>query len=356
MSLSCSLQKQIGEFSLDVKFQADEGEFLSILGPSGCGKTTILRLIAGLLKPDRGSILINSVDVTDEPAHKRGIGFVFQDYALFPQRDVYRNIAYGLERKHMSHLDIRNRVRELLDLVGLAGYEGRDVTTLSGGEQQRVALARALAPFPRLLLLDEPLSALDTFLRDNLRRSLRSIQKQLSLTTVYVTHDQAEALSISDRIVLVREGRVEQTGSPQELYRYPASLFAGKFLGDGNILRGKLEALGDDGFSRCRITSNDTQNGYETLIAHTTESLKGGETVCLFFRPEDGTIIQRTDGGENTLVCTVTEIEYLGRESRVWLETGGYRLMSYSVPGMEPKPGTQCTIHIAKENLIAFQG
>ncbi len=344
MSLYCSVKKSIGTFSLEADFEAADGEFLSLLGPSGCGKTTLLRLIAGLIKPDEGSILIDGRDVSAEPAYKRGIGFVFQDYALFPHRDVRRNIAYGLERKRIRQAEIGNRVSELLELVGLSGYERREVTTLSGGEQQRVALARALAPEPRLLLLDEPLSALDPFLRDNLRRSLRSIQKRLSLTTVYVTHDQEEALSVSDRIVLLREGRVEQKGTPYELYENPRSLFAGKFVGEGNSVRGRVvEAT----HTSCRCAVGD-----DIVEALQSEALKPGESVVLFFRPEHGRFTGTKEEG-NTLSCRVCETEYIGRDIRIWLNTGRERLMVFSVSGKTP--GGDCLLYVPRERIRVFR-
>ncbi|RKX99958.1 MAG: ABC transporter ATP-binding protein, partial [Spirochaetes bacterium] len=207
------LQKAYPEFFMDISLEVKKGELLTLLGPSGCGKTTTLNLIAGFLNPDTGQIILNGEDITNLPPHKRKIGIVFQDYALFPHMNVYKNIAFGLKMSGIDEKRIRKRVEELLRLTKLESYEKRSVTTLSGGEQQRVALARALAPNPELLLLDEPLSALDAKLRKELRGEVRRIIKEIDLTTIYVTHDQEEAMALSDRIAVMKDGKIEQTGT-----------------------------------------------------------------------------------------------------------------------------------------------
>ncbi len=237
MELATSgLYRSFEDFVFHADISAREGELVCLLGPSGCGKTTALQMVAGITRPEKGTIILGGRNITELPPWKRNVGLVFQDYALFPHMTVYENIAYGLRTQHEKESKIRRRVEELLELVHLPDYGGRSPSSLSGGEQQRVALARALAPSPSLLLLDEPLSALDAQLRKRLRREIRSIQKKIGLTTVYVTHDQEEALTMSDRIVLLNNGRVEQEGPPQELYKKPASVFAARFLGSSNLV------------------------------------------------------------------------------------------------------------------------
>lgn len=223
-----------------VSFHVEKGEFLTILGPSGCGKTTTLRLIAGFEKPDVGEIYIGNVLVNELPPEKRNVGVVFQNYALFPNMTVFDNIAFPLKLKKLPKEEISRRVKELLELVQLEGLETRYPRQLSGGQQQRVALARALARDPQILLLDEPLSNLDAKLRVALRHEIRKIQKKLGITTIYVTHDQEEALSISDRVAIMNNGRIEQIGAPEEVYSNPRTYFVAEFLGLKNIIEGRI--------------------------------------------------------------------------------------------------------------------
>ncbi len=230
------LKRSFADFTFKADIHAEEGELVCLLGPSGCGKTTGLQLIAGILAPDKGNIFLGKRDITTLPPWKRNIGLVFQDYALFPHMTVYDNIAYGLKQQGTSSRTIKSRVKELLELVELPGYAERRPEELSGGEKQRVALARAVAPSPSLLLLDEPLSALDARLRTQLRREIRNIQKRIGLTTIYVTHDQEEALSLSDKIVVMRDGVIEQRGTPQELYNSPENEFVARFIGNSNLV------------------------------------------------------------------------------------------------------------------------
>jgi ABC-type Fe3+/spermidine/putrescine transport system ATPase subunit len=217
------------------------GELCCLLGPSGCGKTTVLRIIDGLVQPDRGSVWLGGRDITDLPPRKRNLGMVFQSYALFPHLDVYENVAYGLRRRRVAGGQLHRRVQDALHMVRLADYGQRRVHELSGGQQQRVALARALVIEPRLLLLDEPLSNLDARLRVDMRGEILRIQRTTSLTTVYVTHDQEEAMSIADRIVVMNRGVVEQVGRPHEIYERPASTFVADFIGRINFLRGRID-------------------------------------------------------------------------------------------------------------------
>src|ERR1700710_1801882 len=225
-----------------VNLAFNKGEFVSLLGPSGCGKTTILRMVAGFEKPTSGSILIEGQDISPLPPNQRKIGMVFQAYALFPNMNVEDNVAFGLKIAGMPPEQRRARVEEMLKLIGLAGFGKRFPFEMSGGQQQRVALARALAPKPRMLLLDEPLSALDAKIRISLRQEIRSIQRELGITTVFVTHDQEEALSISDRIVVMSAGHVEQFGTPFEIYNKPATKFVAGFVGQLKTLSAQVAA------------------------------------------------------------------------------------------------------------------
>lgn len=223
-----------------VSFQMNAGEIVALLGPSGCGKSTLLMVIAGLEQPDRGEVSWDGVALTDVPPHRRGFGMMFQDFALFPHKNVFENVAFGLRMERWENERIRRRVTEVLNLVGLPGCETRDVNTLSGGEAQRVALARALAPNPRLLMLDEPLGSVDRTLRERLVPDLRRILRISRQTAVYVTHDQEEAFVIADRVALMNRGRIVQFGAPQEIYRRPANLFVARFLGLNNLLPGEV--------------------------------------------------------------------------------------------------------------------
>jgi ABC-type Fe3+/spermidine/putrescine transport system ATPase subunit len=223
-----------------VSFEVEEGEIVALLGPSGCGKSTILALIAGLEHPDRGEICWDGVSLHGVPSNRRSFGLMFQDFALFPHMSVFENVAFGLRMANLPEEQVRQRTREMLELVGLSGFEGRDVNTLSGGEQQRVALARSTAPHPRLLMLDEPLGALDRTLRDRLLLELGEILRRMQQTAIYVTHDQEEAFALADRVVVLNQGHVEQAGEPTVIYAHPASAFVARFLGLSNLLPGKL--------------------------------------------------------------------------------------------------------------------
>ncbi|WP_420644441.1 ABC transporter ATP-binding protein [Candidatus Leptofilum sp.] len=251
MLLTCTdIAKSYGTKQVlqDIDLSLAAGEIGVLLGPSGCGKTTLLRIIAGLTVPDNGRIHLNDQDITNQPVHQRGLGMVFQEYALFPHKNVFQNVAFGLRMLNWQPAELQNRVGQVLELVGLSGFGQRPIHELSGGEQQRVALARSLAPAPRLILLDEPLGALDRALRERLMLDLRQILKDAGnvlgrpegMTAVYVTHDQAEAFAIADKLVLLNNGRIEQTGSPQTVYRRPATPFVARFLGMENILEAKL--------------------------------------------------------------------------------------------------------------------
>ena len=273
---------RLDDFHLEADLDCPSGELLTLLGPSGCGKTTLLRIIAGLYFPDRGSVSLGNRDITKLDPRHRKIGMVFQDYALFPHMTVLKNICYGMNEKGA---EAQRKASALLEMVQLSSYEKRKPDELSGGEMQRVALARALASSPELLLLDEPLSALDAKLRRSLRRQIREIQQETGITAVYVTHDQEEAMAISDRIVLMDRGRISQTGTPESLYTSPANRFAGGFIGTANMIR-ILGAVREKDLIR-----TETETGSFLLPAALLEDSKlEGEELkgkVLYFRPEE---------------------------------------------------------------------
>jgi iron(III) transport system ATP-binding protein len=263
----------------DVSLAVQPGEFLTLLGPSGCGKTTTLRMIAGFERPDAGRVHIGQQDVTDLMANQRNIGFVFQNYALFPHLPIFENVAYGLRVKKLPERDIARAVGDVLEMVGLTGYDRQFPHQLSGGEQQRVALARAIVIQPRVLLFDEPLSNLDAKLRVHMRGELRDLQKRLSVTAVYVTHDQEEAMAISDRIVVMHQGAIVQEGTAEELYHHPASAFVAQFIGRTNLLAGRVVEAGPG-----RLTAE--LDGLQARVTVAGPPLARGHAVALVFRPE----------------------------------------------------------------------
>jgi putative spermidine/putrescine transport system ATP-binding protein len=264
----------------NVSIKVGEGEFFSLLGPSGCGKTTTLRLIAGFIAPSVGQILLDGQDITPLPPERRDMGIVFQNYALFPHMTVFDNIAFGLRMRGMSRDDIQRQVRAALDQVDLHGYEERYEREMSGGERQRVALARALVIEPRLLLLDEPLGALDKKLREEIKYWIKDLQQQLGITTLYITHDQSEAMALSDRIGVMHQGRIEQIGRPPDIYEQPATRFVSSFIGESNLLTGQVARL------EGKWVWISLAEGLE-LPARTLNGLQPGQVVSLIVRPEN---------------------------------------------------------------------
>lgn len=270
----------------DVSFQVDAGEIVCLLGPSGTGKTTLLRIIAGLEEAEKGKILFEGRDLSGVPVHRRGFGLMFQDLALFPHRTVYENVAFGLEMQRLPGAEMRTRVEQTLALVGLeAGrFAARDVNRLSGGEQQRVALARSLAPRPRFVMFDEPLGALDRILREQLVEDLRALLKQIGMTALYVTHDQEEAFAIADRLVILNEGRVEQVGTPREVYSRPKDTFVARFLGLTNLIparvvesrQGQIRAQTDFGLFHLEGTAGTGDEGFVLLRPGAVEEVSAG--------------------------------------------------------------------------------
>jgi len=323
----------------NVSLSVEEGEFFTLVGPSGCGKTTTLRAIAGFESPDAGTVRIGGRDVTGVPPEERDIGIVFQSYALFPHMTVRENVGYGLRfRDPPRGVSTRERVEELLELVDMTGMDDRDPTELSGGQQQRVSLARALAPGPDVLLLDEPLSALDARLRQRLRVTVRGIQRELGITTVYVTHDQAEALAVSDRVGVMHDGRVEQVGTPEAVYREPESRFVAEFVGDNNLLDGEVTATDPP---------RATVEGVEVdLPPGASGRVTVGERVTLSVRPEAISVLpdiaDSAEGRRMTLEATVESVEFLGEAYRLHCTWQGQELLVRS--DERESPGSTVTL------------
>ncbi len=297
----------------DIHLDVAQGELVCFLGPSGCGKTTLLRLVAGLETPDAGRIRLGDADVTNVRARDRNFGMVFQSYSLFPGMTVARNIAYGLACRRWPRERIPERVMEMLDIVHLAEQAERLPSQLSGGQQQRVALARALAPEPRVLLLDEPLSALDARVRATLREEVRRIQRRLGITTIMVTHDQEEALTMADRVVVMNDGAIEQVGEPSELYSAPATAFVADFVGAMNFLNARAENEG-----RVRLTEDVV-----IRCANWRTDAHPGEPVRLAVRPEDARVGPASGRGSDAIGARVDWIEFLGSSFRVDLHIEG---------------------------------
>lgn len=308
----------------DVSLDIQEGEFVFLLGPSGCGKTTLLRIVAGLESPTNGRILQRGQEITHLSPAKRNIGIVFQSYALFPNLTVFQNIAYGLENRKLPKSQIQARVAEMLALVGLQGYEARYPAQLSGGQQQRVALARALAISPSLLLLDEPLSALDARVRANLRIEVARLQRQLGVTTIMVSHDQEEALTMADRVVVMDQGRIAQIGTPEEIYHHPATPFVADFVGLMNFLPGVVIAP-----EAKRVRVGEVEIQLHQAITHSI-----GQDVILAIRPEKVQVVENLENGrENLLRARVHEIEFIGAFYRLHLKLGEKgQLLAYLPP------------------------
>jgi len=308
----------------NISFSLEEGEILCLLGPSGSGKTTLLRLIAGLEEEDTGSISFNNLNIQSIPSYRRTFGMMFQEYALFPHKNVYENIAFGLEMKKLTKKNCRSKVTEMLEIVGLEGFHKRSIDELSGGERQRVALARSLAPQPQLLLLDEPLGSLDRTLRDRLAGEIRSILKALKVTALFVTHDQSEAFSVADKLAILYDGRLEQFDKPQNLYRTPANATVADFLGFKNIVYGKFNSngifyspLGQSGF-----TSQMHKNQHGTLL----------------IRPEGARIIQGDTADTDSFILKgkVVRIQFQGATFKLQIKVGEQTLF-FDLP-IDPTP------------------
>ena len=305
----------------EVNLKIASGEFFSLLGPSGCGKSTTLRMVAGFVTPDDGRIFIDGDDIVDRPPEKRDVGIVFQNYAIFPHMNVADNIAFGLRMRKVDKAEIKRRVGEALQQVGLAGYERRFQKELSGGEQQRVALARVLVTRPRILLLDEPLSALDKNLREEMKYWIKDLQKSLGITTIYVTHDQGEALTMSDRIGVMNKSRVVRVGTPTEIYERPGDLFVTTFIGESNLIDATVQRASADSIEL-------SLGGGGTVAAPPRKGLTAGQRVKLVIRPENVLLDANGLDGLASLPATVEARIYQGALIRYRLSAAGQPLIA----------------------------
>ena len=317
----------------DLNLSIRDGEFVTLLGSSGCGKTTTLRLIAGFLEPDSGEVFFDGKSMNGVPPYKREVNTIFQRYALFPHYNVYENIAYGLRVRKVPEKQIREQVTEMLRLVNLQGFEKRNVSRLSGGQQQRVAIARALVLKPKVLLLDEPLAALDLKLRKDMQQELKNIQKQLGITFVFVTHDQEEALSMSDTVVVMNEGKVQQIGTPIDIYNEPQNAFVADFIGESNILDGVMKADYVACFSGKTFTCVDA-------------GFAPNEDVDIVVRPEDVDIV-KPDAG--MLRGVVTSVTFLGVHFEIIVDIGGFKWMIQTTD--EHKEGEDVGLYIEPDAI-----
>ena len=343
-----NLSKRFGDLVAlkDFELEVEGGEFISLLGPSGCGKTTALNCFSGLLEPDAGDIELDGESILSVPPERRRFGIVFQNYALFPHLSIARNISFGLEMEGVEKTEIRERVQEVLSLVRLEEHRDKYPAQLSGGQQQRVALARTVVTRPRVILMDEPLSNLDAKLRLEMRTEIRRLHQALGLTTIYVTHDQEEALSLSDRVVLMRAGTIQQVGPPQEVYAEPASAYAANFLGYRNLLPVKLTATEGE---RATVV---TQGGVE-LSGTLRDPLAPGDDAVAAIRPEDVSVLPVERQVQDTFSGAVELAEFLGRDSEL------------SVPGELGDPvivrttgdwkvGSKVSLQLPPERLFVF--
>ena len=331
------VRKQYGSFVAvhEADFAIGRGEFFAMLGPSGCGKTTTLKLIAGFEEPTSGRIILEGVDVSDVPPYKRNVNTVFQQYALFPHMSVSDNVAFGPRNKKLPESEVATRVAEMLEVVRLSDFAQRRPAQLSGGQQQRVALARALVNYPSALLLDEPLAALDLKLREAMQIELKRIQREVEIAFVFVTHDQGEALTMSDRVAVMSEGRVEQIATPTEIYRRPASLFVAGFIGSANLLSGTV-ATGDANGARI-----DLLCGASVQVARpqcgAEVSVGTGEKVTVMLRPEHLAVHGSQPQGES-IAATVTDVVFQGASVRVVARTANDTEMSAVITGATDLP------------------
>jgi len=332
----------------DVSLDVERGEFFGLLGPSGCGKTTTLRMIAGLEKPDSGTIEFDSIDITNRPAERRGFGMVFQNYALFPHLNVGENVAFGLRARHKPANEIKDRVKDALDLVQLPGYEKRRVDELSGGQQQRVAIARAIAIEPALLLFDEPLSNLDVTLREATRGELRELVARLGLTAVYVTHDQEEAFALCDRISVMMGGRILQTGPPRALYERPAQLEVARFLGRNNLIKVMRLSPAKEGIGEFKTLEGD--HVLRVPVQH-DELAPLNKPCTLAIRPEHVIVSREGNGAANALPANVRKINFAGSTSSIKLDAKGLPLEALTLQADGLANGDECVVVLPPEKI-----
>jgi len=329
-----------------IDLDVPDGAFVTLLGPSGCGKTTTLRMVAGLEHPTGGEIRIKGVRVNETPIHKRNLGMVFQNYALFPHKSIFDNVAFGLKYRNVDKADIAVRVRRALDIVRLPGVEQRFPTQLSGGQQQRIALARALVIEPDVLLLDEPLSALDANLREEMRSEIKAIQRRIGVTAIFVTHDQGEALAMSDLVVVMNKGRIEQRGAPAEVYEHPRSEFVANFLGNANFLPAMVVAVEGSGISVALA------DGARLVVADAARPVQAGEKVNVVVRAEKIALDGSGAANASLLKGTISVVDYLGSTARYDVTlTGGEKLTTLAtIRDGARRVGDQVSLAIAAEH------
>ena len=349
------VRKQYGDFVAvqEADFSIAAGEFFALLGPSGCGKTTTLKMIAGFEQPTSGRVLIEGLDVSDVPPHRRNVNTVFQQYALFPHMTVADNIAFGPRNKKLDEKEVDRRVREMLEVVRLGEFASRRPAQLSGGQQQRVALARALVNYPSALLLDEPLAALDLKLREAMQIELKRIQRDVGITFVFVTHDQGEALTMSDRIAVMSQGRVEQIASPTEIYNRPSTLFVAGFIGSANLLPGTVDSSDASG-ARVRMNCGPSATATTGMLAPGTD-LSVGAKVTVMLRPEQLVVHGTRPQGE-CIESTVTDVVFQGAHVRLVSRTADGTEIASLVGGNSGLPFLQpgTTVWLGWENASPY--
>ena len=348
--------KRFGSFTAvhETSLEIPEGSFVTLLGPSGCGKTTTLRMIAGLLDPTEGEIQIKGNRVNEVPIHKRNLGLVFQNYALFPHRTVAQNVAFGLKYRDVARDEVERRVGEALALVQLPDLGHRYPRELSGGQQQRIALARAIVIEPDVLLLDEPLSALDANLREDMRVELKNIQHRLGITTIFVTHDQSEALAMSDEIVVMSDGRVEQVGPPEQVYTAPASEFVARFLGASNILEGRVVQTSHDA-----VAIEVPHFGSVPVPLERARDLRVGQPAKLVARAEKLTLAPPGPApqGEIAVDGTVETVDYQGQVARYFVRVGDAQLQAINMIDGHPfAEGDAASVRLRPRDCAALPG
>jgi len=344
-----NVSKQYGDTTVVSNFNLDieKGEFVSFLGPSGCGKTTTLRMVAGFEIPSAGNILLDGIDITNVAPNQRNVGMIFQAYALFPNMTVSQNIGFGLSVRKESKEMIKQRVDEMIGLIGLEKHAHKYPFQLSGGQQQRVSLARALAIHPQVLLLDEPLSALDAKIRISLRAEIRSIQRSLGITAIFVTHDQEEALSISDRVVVMNAGEMEQVGTPFEIYNFPQTQFVANFVGSLNTAKAEVS---DPANGLLHV------DGVHFITASDIKSRKKGDAIRISIRPERFSFAEDIKK-DNVLDCSIENITFLGSVVRIQVKIGNakFNMDTFNNPFLElPKIGDKSQVTCSKEAVLVL--
>ncbi len=329
-----------------------DGEFFGLLGPSGSGKTTTLRIIAGLTKPDKGRVYIGDEDITDVPPEKRNLGMVFQSWALFPHLTVFENIAFGLRLRKLPEEEIRKRVKWAAELLQISELLNRYPHQLSGGQQQRVAVARAIVLYPRALLFDEPLSNLDAKLREQVRFELRKLQKELKITSVYVTHDQAEAFAICDRIAIINKGKIQQIGTPEEIYNRPETVFVAEFIGITRFIKGKVEDIVDESKGIVRVLAED---GLELYSWANLDKVKKGSKVVVAVRPDFISLASKESKERNVFKAKVELATYEGDVMDYEIRIGQWRLRFKTPPMYKFQPGQEIYVKLHEDKLIAIK-